>query len=80
MARASADGRSLGPAVWSRLVGPRSIRRLTIVHAIDDFADSLITLSLVGSLFFSVSLEASRTRILLYLLLTAAPLAIVAQV
>ena len=35
---------------------------------------------MVGSLFFSVSLEASRSRILLYLLLTAAPLAIVAQV
>lgn len=74
----------MGPAVWSRLtatvVGPRSIRRLTIVHAVDDFADALITLSLIGSLFFSVSLEASRTRILLYLLLTAAPLAVVAQV
>ncbi len=70
--------------MWSRLatvvVGPRSIRRLTLVHALDNFADSLITLSLIGSLFFSVSLEASRTRILLYLLLTAAPLAIVAQV
>lgn len=70
--------------MWSRLaatiVGPRNIRRLTIVHAIDNFADTLITLSLIGSLFFSVSLEASRTRILLYLLLTAAPLAVVAQV
>ena len=50
------------------------------MHAVDDFADSLITLSLIGSLFFSVSLEASRSRILLYLLLTAAPLAVVAQV
>jgi predicted MFS family arabinose efflux permease len=60
--------------------GPPAIRRLTLTHAVDDFADSLITLSLVGSLFFSVSLEASRSRILLYLLLTAAPLAVVAQV
>ncbi len=60
--------------------GPTAIRRLTLTHAVDDFADSLITLSLVGSLFFSVSLEASRSRILLFLLLTAAPLAIVAQV
>jgi predicted MFS family arabinose efflux permease len=70
--------------MWSRLAsviaGPRSIRRLTLTHAVDNFADSLITLSLIGSLFFSVSLEASRTRILLYLLLTAAPLAVVAQV
>ena len=62
------------------VVGPRATNRLAITHAVDDFADSLITLSLVGSLFFSVSLEASRGRILLYLLLTAAPLAVVAQV
>jgi len=62
------------------VTGPPSIRLLTITHAVDDFADSLITLSLIGSLFFSVSLEASRSRILLYLLLTAAPLAVVAQV
>ena len=84
MARALAEGHSARPGLRSRLAdavaGPRAIRRLTLTHAVDNFADSLITLSLIGSLFFSVSLEASRTRILLYLLLTAAPLAIVAQV
>jgi MFS family permease len=53
---------------------------LAITHAVDDFADALITLSFVGSLFFSVSLEASRGRIALYLLLTAVPLALVAPV
>lgn len=62
------------------LAGPPPIRRLTVTHVVDHFADALITLSLIGSLFFNVSLEASRTRILLYLMLTAAPLAIVAQV
>lgn len=62
------------------MAGPAAIRRLTITHAVDDFADALITLSLIGSLFFSVSLEASRSRILLYLVLTALPLAVVAQV
>jgi predicted MFS family arabinose efflux permease len=62
------------------LAGPPGIRRLTTTHVVDHLADSLITLSLIGSLFFNVSLEASRTRILLYLALTAAPLAIVAQV
>jgi predicted MFS family arabinose efflux permease len=61
------------------LAGPKVTRRLSLTQAVDHVADSLITLSLIGSLFFSVSLEASRTRILLYLLLTAAPLAIVAQ-
>ena len=84
MARASADGHTASPALLSRFVstvaGPPAIRRLTITHAVDDFADALITLSLIGSLLFSVSLEASRSRILLYLLLTALPLAVVAQV
>lgn len=62
------------------VLGPSATRRLAATHALDDVADSLLTLSLVGSLFFSVSLEASRSRILLYLLLTAAPLALVAPV
>jgi predicted MFS family arabinose efflux permease len=60
------------------LLGRRRHRSLVITHGIDDFADALVTLSLAGSLFFRVSLEASRTRILLYLLLTAVPLAAVA--
>lgn len=38
----------------------------------------MINLSLVGSLFFSVSFDASRQRVLLYLVLTAVPLALVA--
>ena len=84
MARASADGHTATPTQASRFralfVGPESTRRLTTAHAVDNIADSLITLSLIGSLFFSVSLEASRSRILLYLLLTALPLALIAQV
>lgn len=60
------------------IVGPPAIRRLSLTHALDDVADGLINISLVGSLFFSVSLEASRDRILLYLVLTVAPLAVIA--
>jgi predicted MFS family arabinose efflux permease len=63
---------------WRVLLGRRRHRSLVLTHAIDDFADALVTLSLAGSLFFRVSLEASRTRILLYLVLTAVPLAAVA--
>ncbi|MGH9135330.1 MAG: hypothetical protein ACRDZZ_15430 [Ilumatobacteraceae bacterium] len=51
---------------------------MALTHGLDDLADGLVSLSLVGSLFFSVSLEASRSRILLYLLLTAAPLVVIA--
>jgi hypothetical protein len=61
-------------------LGPPSTRRLTVAHALDDFADSAINLSMVGSLFFSVSFDASRERILVYLVLTALPLALVAPV
>jgi predicted MFS family arabinose efflux permease len=71
-------------ASWSRLLnvvrGPRATRRLALAHAVDDVADAMINLSLVGSLFFSVSLEASQGRILGYLLLTAVPLAFAAPI
>ena len=60
------------------VIGHPATRRLALTHAIDDVADSMVTLSLLGSLFFNVSLDASRTQILLYLLLAAAPLAVVA--
>jgi predicted MFS family arabinose efflux permease len=76
----SADARpaALRRRVIAAFVGHPATRRLALTHAIDDIADSLITLSLLGSLFFNVSLDASRTQILLYLLLAAAPLALVA--
>ena len=64
--------------VLRAVLGHPAVRRLTAAHAVDDLADALLNLSVVGSLFFSVSLEASRTRILLYLVLTAAPLALMA--
>jgi predicted MFS family arabinose efflux permease len=72
---------SIGARKLSSVVlGPPSTRRLTLAHTLDDFADGLISLSLVGSLFFSVSFDASRERILVYLVLTALPLALVAPV
>ncbi len=60
------------------LLGHRTMRRMAVTHALDDLADALVSISLVGSLFFSVTIEASRYRILLYLLLTAAPLVVIA--
>lgn len=60
------------------IIGPKEVRQLSVAHALDDIADGLINLSLLGSLFFSVSLESSRDRILLYLVLTVAPLAVIA--
>lgn len=53
---------------------------MALSHAIDDLGDAMVNLALVGSLFFSVSLEASRSRITIYLILTAVPLVIAAPV
>jgi len=71
------------PQAWrvrarQAIAGPPEVRRLSVTHALDDIADGFLNISLLGSLFFSVSLEASRDRILLYLVLTVAPLAVVA--
>jgi hypothetical protein len=79
MLRTQALLRSAWPQrAWSLLAGPRFARRLLVVHAVDDIGDALVNLSLVGSLFISVSFDASRERILLYLILTTLPLAVIA--
>jgi len=51
--------------------------RLALVHVIMMAGDTLVTVSLAGSLFFSVSPTEAKTRVLLYLLLTIAPFAVV---
>lgn len=51
-------------------------RRLFGVQAFHSFGESLFALSLVGSLFFNVSVDAARPRILLYLAVTMAPFAV----
>jgi hypothetical protein len=52
--------------------------RLARTHALITGADTLVALALAGSLFFSISPDAARTRVALYLLLTMAPFAFVA--
>lgn len=54
------------------------LRRLAIVHGLSSAGDAFFTVSLADSLFFNISVEAARPRILLYLALTMAPLAIMA--
>jgi len=58
------------------LFGSGSFGRLVVLHSVTNAADALFTVSLAGSLFFSVSADAARPRILLYLLLTLAPFAV----
>lgn len=46
--------------------------------AFSSAADAFVAVSLAGSLFFNVSIDAARPRIILYLVLTMAPFAVVA--
>jgi MFS transporter len=60
------------------LQGPSPFARLSMVHAVSICGDTLVTTALAGSLFFSISPGAARSRVALYLALTMAPFAVVA--
>ena len=64
----------------SRLRGRPPLQRLMATHVVSTGADALVALSLAGSIFFSVSVADARPRVLLYLLLTMAPFAVVSPV
>jgi hypothetical protein len=51
--------------------------RLALVHCLQASGTAFITVSLAGSLFFSISPDAAKGKILLYLLITIAPFAVV---
>jgi hypothetical protein len=51
--------------------------RLARVHAASTAADTLVAMSLAGSLFFSIPTGEARGQVALYLLLTIAPFAVV---
>ena len=53
-------------------------RRLARVHGLSAVADAFFAVSLADSLFFNVSIEAARPRLLLYLVVTMAPFAVLA--
>lgn len=52
-------------------------QKLAKVHAVSMGADGVIAVALAGSIFFSISPDAARSRIILYLLLTMTPFAVV---
>ena len=51
--------------------------RLALVQVLMIAGDTLVTISLAGRLFFSISPSEAKSKVLLYLLLTIAPFAIV---
>lgn len=54
--------------------------RLAAAHAVSMIGDACVTVALAGTLFFNISPGAARPKVLLYLLLTVAPFALVAPV
>ncbi len=55
----------------------RPFGRLALVHVLMVAGDTLVTISLAGSLFFSISPTEARSKVILYLVLTLAPFAVV---
>jgi hypothetical protein len=55
----------------------RPFGRLALVQVLMLAGDTLVTISLADSLFFSISPHAAKSKVLLYLLLTLAPFAVV---
>lgn len=53
-------------------------RKLAVTHALMLAGDTLVTMALAGSLFFSISPNEARGKVALYLLLTMAPFAVLA--
>ena len=55
------------------MLGPGRQARLTITHCVHSAAEAFFTVSLAGSIFFSVSADAARPRVLLFLVLALGP-------
>lgn len=77
--RSRSDERAaIGSRVVRLVLGPRRIHPLAVAHALAAGGDAFVTVSLAGSLFFNVSPDASREQVLLYLVVTMSPLAVLA--
>jgi MFS family permease len=73
---ASQSSRTGRIARW--FLGPPRLAPLTITHCVHSAAEAFFTVSLAGSIFFSVSPDAARPRVLLFLVLTLAPFLVMA--
>lgn len=72
-----------GTATWRTrvrhsMLGPGRQARLTVTHCLHSAAEAALTVSLAGSIFFSVSPDAARPRVLLFLVLALAPFLVMA--
>jgi hypothetical protein len=63
-----------------RFAEPTPFARLVYAHAVGVCGDACLTVSLAGSIFFQSPTSAARGKVLLFLLITMAPFAIIAPV
>src|ERR1019366_2749482 len=70
--------RQLRDALAALLDQKTPFGRLALTQVVLTAGDTLLTVSLAGSLFFSVSPNEAHKKVILYLLLTMAPFAVVA--
>jgi len=63
-----------------RFAEPTPFARLVYAHAVGVCGDACFTVSLAGSIFFQSPTSAARGKVLLFLLITMAPFAIIAPV
>jgi MFS family permease len=64
--------------VYGRVFGPIPLCRLSVTHALSTGADAFFAVSLAGSLFFNVSANAARPRVIGYLFATLVPFVVLA--
>lgn len=71
-------GRAVGRRVRALFsIGGPGFRDLAVAHAGSTAGDTLVTIALAGTLFFSVPSSEARGNVALYLLLTVAPFAVI---
>lgn len=70
--------RGVALTVGHWLLGVGAVSRLTITHCVHSAAEAFFTVSMAGSIFFSVSPDAARPRVLLFLVLSLAPFLVMA--
>jgi hypothetical protein len=68
----------IGNSIRTWFLGPGRQSRLTITHCVHSAAEAFFTVSMAGSIFFNVSADAARPRVLLYLVVTLAPFLVMA--
>ena len=73
---AVSDRDGLAVRVRRSLIGRGAVVPLATAQGLAAAGDAFVSVSLAGSLFFNVSPNASREQVLLYLLITMAPLAV----